>query len=100
MSTKIRPLHNNILVKRQDAEKVTQGGLFIPESRQTKNRFCKVLAVGPGKLRENSNERIPTGIEPGQVVFIRGTAGREVDLEGEKGFMFVTSDEVEGIVEE
>lgn len=100
MSTpKIRPLHDNILVKRQESEKVTTGGLFIPETRQTKNRFCEVLAVGPGKFRENSNERIPVGIEPGQVVFIRGTAGREVELEGQKGLMFVTSDEVEGIIE-
>lgn len=95
----IRPLHDNVLVRRKDAEKVTAGGLFIPDNRQTKNRYCEVLAVGPGRFKEGSNERIPTGLKPGQIVFVRGTAGREIELEGEKGYLFVEAVDIEAVVE-
>lgn len=99
MSTpKIRPLNDNILVRRKEAEKVTAGGLFVPDDRQVKNRYCEVLAVGPGKYNEKG-ERVPVNIQPGQVVFIRGTSGREVELDGQKGYLFVNESEVEGIVE-
>lgn len=100
-TTTFRPLHDNILVKRKDPEKMTKGGLFIPDNKQAKNRFAEVLAVGPGKFVEGSStERLPIDVQPGQVVFFRGTAGQEVELGDEEGLVVLRADEVDGVVEE
>lgn len=98
MNTKtIRPLRDNILVRRKDPEKVTSGGLHIPDSKQLKSRVGEVLAVGPGKyLKDSASDRIPMQVEVGQDVYFRGTSGEEVDDMGQ--LVMLRSDEVEGIV--
>lgn len=101
MKTTFRPLHDNILVKRQEAEKVSAGGLYIPESRQLKSLFGEVLSVGPGRFLEGSSTaRRAIEVQPGQVVYFRGTSGQEIELDGEMGYVILREDEVEGVVEE
>ena len=97
---KFQPLNDRVLVKRSDPEKTSKGGIIIPESRQIKSRFGEVLAVGPGHLNEETNERRPIEVKPGQVVFFRGTSGQEVDLNGEEGYIILRENEIEGVVEE
>lgn len=50
----IRPLRNVALVKLIDVEKVTTGGIHIPETAadrlKTEHKIGRVLAVGPGKV--------------------------------------------------
>jgi len=100
MSTSFRPLHDYILVKRKDAEKVSAGGLYIPENKQAKSRYAEVLAVGPGKVPEGQTERRPVCVTPGQVVYFRGFAGQEVELDGESGYLILKEDDLEAVVEE
>ena len=51
--TKIRPLHDRILVKRIDEETKTKGGLIIPDTAKEKPMEGKVLAVGKGRVDED-----------------------------------------------
>lgn len=100
MKTTARPMNDFVLVKRQEAEKVTAGGLHIPEAQQKKNRFAEVLAVGPGRyVKESLTERRPVAVKPGDVVVFRGTAGEEIELDGESGYLMLREDELEGVVE-
>lgn len=93
----VRPNNDRILVKRQDPEAVTAGGLHIPDTRQVKSRYGKVLAVGPGRRHKKTGERIPVGVKPGDVIYFRGTSGQELD---DEGHVMLNEDELEGIVEE
>ena len=80
---KIRPLNDRVLVKRTEKEATTQGGLIVPENRQLKSRWGEVLAIGPGRYKEESHERIPiTEFQVGDVVKFRGNIGEELDDEG------------------
>ncbi len=47
---KIRPLQDQIIVKRLEGEEKTKGGIIIPDSAQEKPMEGKVIAVGKGKL--------------------------------------------------
>jgi chaperonin GroES len=96
---KLKPLNDRILVKRDEAEAVTEGGLIIPENAKLKSRRGIVMAVGPGPFLKDSPERRPIGLEPGQKVCWRGFNGEEVELDGVPHVM-LREDEIEGIVED
>lgn len=97
--SKLRPLSDRILVKRTESEAMTEGGLHIPEDRKRKSLWGEVLAIGPGCYFKNSTERRPIdeAIKPGAIIRFRGTAGEELDLDGESGFVMLQEDEVEAI---
>ena len=61
----IRPLRDRILVEREEEERLSAGGIVIPDSAAEKPIRGKVIAVGNGKVLENgevirlgSNEKI------------------------------------------
>ena len=43
---KIRPLHDRVIVKREEEERKSPGGIVIPDTATEKPIFGKVVAVG------------------------------------------------------
>ena len=78
----LRPLNDNVLIKRRKAQEKTAGGLFLPQQAQEKSNECVVVAAGPGRTLQ-SGELAPLSVEPGQTVIIGKWAGTEVRFEGE-----------------
>lgn len=65
----IKPLNDWILVKPNVEERVSDGGLIMPEeSRQTAVKSGVVLAVGSGRLSKKG-VRIPPDVPVGSTVF-------------------------------
>jgi chaperonin GroES len=54
---KVRPLHDRILVKRIAGEEKTKGGLIIPDTAKEKPMEGKIIAVGAGKVDEDSKRQ-------------------------------------------
>jgi chaperonin GroES len=54
---KIRPLHDRVIVKREEEERKSPGGIVIPDTATEKPIFGKVVAVGKGKILENGEIR-------------------------------------------
>ena len=50
MATKIRPLHDRVIVKRIEEEEKTKGGIIIPDTAKEKPQEGKVVAVGPWQI--------------------------------------------------
>jgi chaperonin GroES len=105
LKTCVRPIHDYVVIKRDEPEEKTKGGLIIPATiRDRKHaRFGTVLAVGPGgKWAVNkdgkSKARIAPDVKPGDRV-IMGEYVREFDVEGEK-IVVASANEVLAIVEE
>lgn len=95
---KIRPHNDYVLIRRHENEKVSTGGIHLVDNNQ-KSRMGEVLAVGPGKFKKDSNERIPMTLKPGDVVYMRGTSvSGEVRYEDED-LIFLREGEVLGLVE-
>ena len=51
MATKIRPLHNRVIVKRTEEVEKTKAGIIIPDTAKEKPQEGKVVAAGPGRLK-------------------------------------------------
>src|SRR5262245_9188536 len=46
----LKPLGDRLIVRREDSEEKTSGGIVLPDSAKQKPQKGKVLAAGPGKL--------------------------------------------------
>ncbi len=94
------PLSNHVVVKREDAEEVTKGGIVIPDvARQEKPSRGKVLSVGPGKYSWVGTElkREPLAVQEGQTVIFSRYGGNEIELDGQK-LTILTEDNILAIV--
>ncbi len=92
----IRPLRDRILVKREDAESVTKGGIILPDGSKTERpQKGTVLAVGPGKLLISPMGqplREPMSCEVGDVVIFTKYSGDGYKFGGEELFLIQEQD--------
>ena len=77
---KIRPLHDRILVKRQEEKETRKGGIIIPDSAKEKPQEGKVVAVGNGKMNEDG-KRVALDVQTGDRILFGKYSGSEVNLE-------------------
>jgi chaperonin GroES len=79
----IRPLYDNVLVQRAEAEEKTAGGLFLPSAAQEKQVFGFVKAVGKGKVLKDGSVRAPS-VKVGDKVLLAKWGGNEIKYAGEE----------------
>ncbi len=78
---KVTPLADRILVRRIEEEVSKVGSLYIPDTAKEKPQQAEVVAVGPGRVKEDGT-RIPLEVAVGDKVLIGKYAGTEVKLDG------------------
>src|SRR3982751_6359350 len=94
---KIRPLHDRVIIKRLEEERVSAGGIVIPDSATEKPIRGKVVAVGKGKILENGNVRA-LDIKAGDNVLFGKYSGTEVKVDGEE-LLMMKEDDVFAVIE-
>ncbi len=92
----IRPLHDRIVVRRQD-ERKTAGGIVIPDTASEKPMMGVVVAIGSGKPLDNGSVREPVVRVNDKVLFGK-YAGTEVEVNGEQ-LVVMREDDIMAIVE-
>jgi len=80
---KLRPLNDKIIIKASKADEKTKSGLYIPEVAQDKRAEGEGIAVGPGKVNENTGARSAIDLKAGDRVLYSNYAGTEFKVEGE-----------------
>lgn len=94
---KIRPLHDNIVVRQKEAEDpVTAGGIVLPGTIDEKPFEAVVLAVGPGTVRPNGTF-MPVTVKVGDRVLFGQYVGHEITLDKED-YLMLNEDEVIAIL--
>lgn len=88
----IRPLHDKIIVRRDEAESVTASGIFLPESSKDRPKTGLVEAVGDGALNTETGERVPLELKKGDRVIFSSYSGTEVKIDGEELLIMTESD--------
>ena len=96
--TLIRPLHDRILIRRDEAEDRTDSGIFLPESSKDKPKTGVIEAVGDGSLNTETGKRIPLTVKKGDRVIFTSYAGTEVKL-GIDELLIMGEDDVLAIVD-
>ena len=94
---KIRPLHDRVIVKRMEEERVSAGGIVIPDSATEKPMRGKIIAAGNGKILENGNVR-PIAVKAGDTVLFGKYSGTEVKVDGEE-LLFMREEDILGVIE-
>jgi chaperonin GroES len=91
----IRPLNDRIVVQRQEEEKVSSGGILIPDSAKEKPVRGTVVATGNGKLLDNGKVR-SLDVKPGDTVLFGKYAGTEIKVEGIE-YLILREDDIMGV---
>jgi chaperonin GroES len=94
---KIRPLHDRIVVKRQEEREVKKGGIIIPDTAKEKPQEGKVIAVGNGRVNEDG-KKIPLDVKTGDKILFGKYSGSEVKLDDEE-YLIMKEDDVLAIID-
>ncbi len=81
---KIKPIGDRILVKLEDVEEKTSGGIFIPQTAQEKTQTGVVVAVG--------DDEDVIKVKPGQRVMYDKYAGTTISVDAEDQLILRMSD--------
>jgi len=93
----IRPLHDHVLVIRQESEQKTAGGIIIPDTAKEKPQQGKVIAVGKGRILEDGKVT-PLIVKEGDRVLFSKYGGTEIKIDGEE-HLIMREDDILAIFE-
>lgn len=94
---KIRPLHDRVIVKREDEERKSPGGIVIPDTAAEKPIRGKIMAVGKGKILENGSVR-PLDLKVGDKILFGKYSGQTVKVKGEE-LLVMREEDIMGVIE-
>ena len=78
----LKPLGDRVIIKQDEAEEKTAGGLILAHDAKEKPQSGTVLAVGEGKLDKDGN-LVPVPVKVGDKVVYGKYGGTEINVEGE-----------------
>ncbi len=93
---KIKPLGNNVLLRRIEEDEQVRGGIIIPDSAKEKSQEAEVIAVGTGK-KDKDGKVIPFNVKKGDKVLLPSYGGTTVKIDGTE-YILVDEDSILGIV--
>jgi len=80
----IRPLGDKVIVQRDEADDITESGIYLPEQAKDTPKTGVILAIGDGALNTETGERIPLTVAKGDRVVFSSYAGTEVKLDDQE----------------
>ncbi|MDF1781527.1 MAG: co-chaperone GroES [Alcanivoracaceae bacterium] len=93
----IRPLHDRVLVRREEEETKSAGGIVLPGSAAEKPSRGEVIAAGKGKITDSGDVR-QLDVKVGDKIIFGQYAGTTVKVNGEELLMMAES-EILAVVE-
>ena len=94
---KIRPLHDRIVVKREEEKEVKKGGIIIPDTAKEKPQEGQVIAVGNGRVTEDG-KKIPLDVKARDKILFGKYSGSEVKIDDEE-YLIMKEEDVLAILE-
>jgi len=94
---KIRPLHDRILVRREEEKEAKKGGIIIPDSAKEKPQKGTVIAVGNGKVKEDG-KKVSLDVKAHDRILFGKYSGSEVKIDDEE-YLIMKEEDVLAILE-
>ena len=98
LGMKIRPLHDRVIVRRQEEEETSAGGIVLPGSAQEKPNQGEVVAVGSGRILDNGESRAVDVNVGDTVVFGKYAGSDTIDVDGEE-LVILSESDIKAVVE-
>ena len=93
----IRPLHDRVVVRRLEEEKMSPGGIVIPDSATEKPIQGEIVATGNGKILDSGEVR-GLDVKVGDKILFGKYSGTEVKIDGEE-LLVMREDDIMGVIE-
>ena len=94
---KVRPLHDRIVVKRQEEKESKKGGIIIPDTAKEKPQEGKVIAVGNGRVTEDG-KKIALDVKAHDRILFGKYSGSEVRIDDEE-YLIMKEEDVLAVIE-
>ena len=99
MDFRIRPLADRVVIKPQEREEKTRGGLFLPDTAsKEKPQEGLVVAIGEGRLDDNG-KRVAMSVKAGDKVLFAKYAGTEIKLDDVE-YLILAEKDILAVVQE
>jgi|TARA_B110000503_G_scaffold125120_1_gene192377 chaperonin GroES len=95
---KIRPLYDRVVVRRNEEEATTAGGIILSGSAKEKPNQGVVVAIGDGKVLDNGEQRALTVNIGDKVVFGQYAGSNTIEIDGEE-LILMSESEIFAVVE-
>ena len=76
----LKPLGDRVIVKPKEAEEVTKGGIFLPDTAKEKPQEGEVVAAGPGRIADDG-KKIAMELKAGDKVLYGKYSGTEIKVD-------------------
>ena len=94
----LRPLHDRVIIKREEEETTSAGGIVLPGSATEKPSRGEVIAVGKGKVADNG-QTSAMSVSVGDKVLFGKYSGTEIQSD-EETLIVMREDEIMAIISE
>ncbi|HZI92296.1 MAG TPA: co-chaperone GroES [Thermoleophilaceae bacterium] len=81
---KLKPLGDRLIVQAIEEDETTASGIVLPDTAKEKPQRGKVLAIGDGKINEDTGKRTPLDVAEGDEVLYSKYGGTEINVDGEE----------------
>lgn len=90
-------MHDRVIIERLEEERMSPGGIVIPDNAAEKPAKGKVVAVGNGKVLDDGSTRA-LDLKVGDTVLFGKYSGTEVKVDG-KDLLVMREDDVMAVLE-
>ena len=93
---KLQPLGDRVVVRRDESEEKTAGGLYLPDSAKNKPSRGVVVSVGDGKILDDGT-RAKSAVQEGDRVLFLSYAGEDFKF-GDCEFLLMRESDILAII--
>ena len=93
----VRPLHDRIIVRRDEEGEQQSGGIIIPDTAKEKPQRGTVIAAGSGPVQDGGT-RVPLDVKTGDVILFGKYTSQEIKLDGQE-YLIMRENEVLAVIE-
>jgi chaperonin GroES len=94
---KIQPLADRVVIRREESEEKTAGGIVLPDTAQDKPARGIVVSIGDGRVLEDGN-RSTFEVKEGDRVIFTSYAGEEFRV-GEQNLLLMRESDILAVIE-
>ena len=92
----IKPIQDKVLIKMEESEETSKGGIILPSNSKEKPQIAEVIAVGPGGMVDGNEVKML--VKKGDKVIASKYAGTEIKYEG-TDYLIIKQSDILAIIE-
>jgi len=93
----IDPLGDKVIIKPEETEAITKGGIHLPDNAVERTQRGHVVARGPGRVGPDGNY-IPVGVDVGDYVIYAKYGGSEVTFEDGEKYIILSERDIHAVL--